>query len=70
MFVSSHFMASDSSTAVKHLPRNPKIAGSSPNAPLCNGREKWQNKLIFNSIVSNGKESTVNRALGGSTYPG
>jgi hypothetical protein len=53
MSVSFHFMASDSGTAVKHLPRHPKIAGSSPTAPPGEGREKWQKVLIFNSIVSN-----------------
>jgi hypothetical protein len=29
-----------------------------------------QNKLECLSFLYNGKESTVNRALGGSTYPG
>jgi len=38
------------------------------NTCSCNWR--WQFEEIGNFLFHNGKESTVNRAQGGSTYPG
>ncbi len=55
------------STMIKQLPNNGKFLGLNP---ATGGDWHKQDHILFFHYISNGRGSTINRALDGSTYLG